>query len=336
MKICLICLFFSMIIPIFSCQHQQSTLSLKSWDITEIRIRDPFVLKDDASKKYYLYAQKGNRMNREEWDTIPGVEVYESTDLKTWYGPAEVFSFPEGFWADYQVWAPEVHFYQDKYYLFATFSSHDTLEERSTVGHALPRRGTQVLVADEPGGPFEPFDNKPHTPWDWSSLDGTLWVEDGIPYMVFCHEWTQIRNGSMELVRLAEDLSRPVNDPVTLFHAGDAQWVRGLAGDGKVTDGCFIYETKGGQLIMIWSSFGVNQYAIGQAISGNGKIAGPWIQSGLLFYEDGGHGMIFESFEGELLLVLHQPNTSPDERARFYKLKEIDNRLVLGEKYFQQ
>ena len=117
---------------------------------------------------------------------------------------------------------------------------------------STPKRGTQVLVADSPLGPFEPFANKPHTPVEWSSLDGTLWVEDGVPYMVFCHEWTQIQNGSMELVQLAEDLSKTVTEPVTLFHAGDAEWVRGLQNEGKVTDGCFLYKTKGGQLIMIW------------------------------------------------------------------------------------
>jgi hypothetical protein len=44
--------------------------------------------------------------------------------------------------------------------------------------------------------------------------------------------------------------------------------------------------------------------------------------------------MILETFEGELLLVFHQPNTGPQERARFYRLKEINNRLVLGQKYF--
>jgi GH43 family beta-xylosidase len=264
--------------------HKEPAAGLKSWDIADIRIRDPFIVKDGDNQKYYMYAQKGNRMEREEWDTIPGVEVYESIDLKTWYGPIEVFAFPEGFWADYEVWAPEVHLYQGKYYLFATFSSRDTLKEILPVDYDLPRRGTQILVADEATGPFEPFDNKLHTTWDWSSLDGTFWVEDGIPYMVFCHEWTQIQNGSMELAQLADDLSKPVTDPVTLFREGDAEWVRGVSNGSKVTDGCFLYLTSGGQLIMIWSSFGEKQYAIGQAVSESGKIAGPWEQSDLIFH----------------------------------------------------
>jgi hypothetical protein len=39
------------------------------------------------------------------------------------------------------------------------------------------------------------------------TLDGTLWVEDELPYMVFCHEWVQIKDGTVESVRLKDDLS---------------------------------------------------------------------------------------------------------------------------------
>jgi GH43 family beta-xylosidase len=311
------------------------TVEMGKWDIGDIRIRDPFILPDTITGKYYMYAQKGNRIIREDWDTLSGVEVYSSTDLRTWSGPKDVFTFPEGFWADYQVWAPEVHPYRDKFYLFVTLSSHDTLDDVSPVGWHLPKRGTQILVSDDPEGPFKPFDNRPHTPLEWSSLDGTLWVQDGIPYMVFCHEWTQIRNGSMELVRLANDLSAPVSEPVTLFHAGDADWVRSVREGGMVTDGCFLYRTVGGQLIMIWSSFGDHAYAIGTVVSENGRVEGPWVQGDLLFRENGGHGMIFKTFDGELCLVFHQPNRSPEERAQLYRLIEEDNKLILGDKYFQ-
>jgi hypothetical protein len=76
-------------------------------------------------------------------------------------------------------------------------------------------------VADTPEGPFTAIENKPHTPEEWSSLDGTLWVEDGIPYMVFCHEWTQVVNGTMELVQLEDDLSAPIGHPITLCQMGN-------------------------------------------------------------------------------------------------------------------
>ena len=43
-----------------------------------------------------------------------------------------------------------------------------------------------------------------------------------------------------------------------------------------VTDGCFLYATKTGKLLLIWSNFGNEGYAVGIAESTTGKILGPW------------------------------------------------------------
>jgi hypothetical protein len=69
------------------------------------------------------------------------------------------------------------------------------------------------------------------------------------------------------------------------------------------------------RLLLIWSSFGEQQYAIGLAESASGRLRGPWKQlSQPLFETNSGHGMIFRTLDQRLLLVLHQPNTSPLER----------------------
>ena len=112
------------------------------------------------------------------------------------------------------------------------------------------------------------------------ALDGTLWVEEGIPYMVYCHEWVQIVDGSMELIQLKPDLSGTEGASMTLFHASAASWSTGgepAAGNpiSYVTDGCFLYRTKSGKLLMIWSSFLAGKYAIGIAESTTGKVTGP-------------------------------------------------------------
>jgi len=39
--------------------------------------------------------------------------------------------------------------------------------------------------------------------------------------MVFCHEWVQTTDGTMELVRLRDDLSDVAGKPITLFRATD-------------------------------------------------------------------------------------------------------------------
>ncbi len=298
---------------------------------SEFKIRDPFVVPHHASQTYYMYSSF-------RFDDRPGVGVYTSKDLENWKGPKQVLKIPDNFWAGDMVWAPEVHGYKNKYYLFVTLTSTEELPTPIKRPANL-KRGTQIFVSDSLEGPFEAFANQPHTPIDWMCLDGTLWQEDGIPYMIFCHEWHQIVDGSMDLVELKEDLSGVVGDPEILFYATDGGWVKSLkevgtkqreiGKHGFVTDGPFLFRTKEDRLIMIWSSFGEHRYAVAQAYSETGSVKGPWIQANeLLFHQDGGHGMIFTTFDGKLMLSLHQPNVS-DERAHFFELEDLGDRLEL-------
>ncbi len=109
----------------------------------------------------------------------------------------------------------------------------------------------------------------------------------------------------------------------------DAGWVRPVRNNGYVTDGPFFHKTESGKLLMGWSSFGDKGYAIGTAVSASEKIHGPWEHTDkLIFAEDGGHGMLFHAFDGELMLTFHQPNTGPHERAQIYRVEEQNDRLV--------
>lgn len=299
----------------------------------DLRIRDPFVFADPATHSYYLYRQIANG-HGDVLKTARGVEVFQSKDLRTWIGPTTVFAAPEDFWSNAEVWAPEMHAYSGKYYLFVTFTASKSLARPQPEATSKNfRRGTQILVGDTPAGPFRPFANHGHTPADWMSLDGTFWVEDGVPWMVFCHEWVQVTDGTMELLQLAPDLSGPVGAPQRLFSASSAPWVKnlrehGFKRDGYVTDGPFLVRTKTGKLLMTWSSFGADRYAVGIAESTTGKITGPWIhQPERLIKADGGHGMIFRTFEGQLTLCFHQPNRGPLERMQLIPLEDTGDSL---------
>ena len=46
-----------------------------------------------------------------------------------------------------------------------------------------------------------------------------------------------------------------------------------------------------------------------------------------LFRKDGGHGMIFRTKEGKILLSLHNPNHTPQERPRFFEIVEENGLL---------
>ena len=300
--------------------------------LQDINIRDPYILPDAKSGTYYMY-QSSSTQHDGKW--YGGVVAWKSRDLKTWEGPVLVFDVPRDNWITGGVWAPEVHRYKGKYYLFATLNS-DVKWKGDAKGHpAFNHRATQIFWSKSPEGPFLPFESKqPHTPLDEMCLDGTLWVEDGTPYMIYCHEWVETVDGEMDLVELKKDLSAPVGDDQRLFCASAAEWSTGSPrADGSrtyVTDGCFLYRTKTGKLLMVWSSFYNGPYAVGIAESDTGKVTGPWRQQKEPLFVNGGHSMIFRDFEGHLCLVLHSPNSpGGSERAHIYELEDLGHTLKI-------
>lgn len=274
---------------------------------TEFRIRDPFILPHEG--KYYLYAQNYPH----------GFKAYVSEDLVEWSEPVSIIDFPKDFWATKDFWAPEVHFYRGSFYLFASLMSETA------------NRGTQIFKASSPLGPFEPISEGPQTPIDWMCLDGTLYCDrNGTPYMVFCHEWLQIQNGTICYAQLSEDLTHFVGEPRVMFAAHDFNFVQHITDDANnfVTDGPFFHRCENGDLLMIWSSFGEKGYLESVLKSDNGELDGHWIPQNLLFDTDGGHGMIFRDFDGNLKLPLHYPN-SGDEHLMLFDLVENEGRLTL-------
>lgn len=276
--------------------------------LNEIHIRDPFILPFEG--KYYLFGSPGAYA----WTGAEGFWCHISEDLKEWSEPIKCFEAPDGFWSDENFWAPEVHYYKGRFYMFASFYTKDKSKMRAT----------QILVSERPEGPYRVHSN-PITPADWMCLDGTFYIENDTPYMVFCHEWVQTVDGEMWAVELAEDLSRPVGEPFMLFKASQPEWALKDA-DKYVTDGPFLYRTAAGKLLMLWSSI-ANGYVEAVAYSGNGSIRGNWQHcKKLVSNSNGGHGMIFRSFEGDLYFTMHAPNKPwGQERAHIFPLKEIEN-----------
>ncbi len=307
----------------------------KTYTLDDINIRDPYIMPVEKEGVYYMYASSGVTENGKHYG---GVVAYKSRDLKTWEGPVRVFTVPHDNYLTGSVWAPEVHKYKGKYYLFATLNS-DVRWKAPKAGHpAYNHRATQIFWSKSPEGPFLPFEGKaPHTPLDKMCLDGTLWVENGTPYMIYCHEWVEALDGEMHLVELKKDLSAPVGNPQSLFCASAAEWSTGSKHKDYstyVTDGCFLYRSKTGKLLMMWSSFKDGVYAVGLAESDTGKIIGPWRQQKEPIFINGGHSMLFTDFEGRLCLVLHSPNSpGGKERAKIFEVEDLGHTLrVKGER----
>jgi arabinan endo-1,5-alpha-L-arabinosidase len=289
----------------------------------DIQIRDPFILPIAATQEYYLFGTT----DKDCWKgPAEGFDCYRSSDLEDWEGPFPAFRPVPDFWGTMNFWAPEVHVWRGMYYMFASFKA--------------PRRyrGTQILCAEKPEGPYTPLTPSPVTPPDWQCLDGTLHVDvAGTPWIVFCHEWVQVKNGAIYAMRLSDDLTQAVGRPVFLFTASEAPWVRRSEwpeDDPKfgfpryVTDGPFLYRITSGVLLMLWSSLAEQGYAMGIARSASGAIEGPWEQEAQpIWKQNGGHGMIFRAFDDRLFIILHTPNETPFERPVFIEIEETANSL---------
>ena len=297
-------------------------------NLDSLRWRDMCVLADPVSKTYYI-AGPGGR----------SVRCYTSKDLINWEGPNMIYTAPQDVWGDIpiiSIWAPELHYYKGKYYLFLTFDTRNKFSEqwRNWERNGRVTRGTTILVSDSPAGPYSAFKKSSTLPSDMMTLDGTLWVEDGVPYMVYCHEWVQVTDGAVGYVMLREDLSDTDGEPVNLFRGSQASWSRISDTYGcHVTDGPYLYMGKTGKLYMTWTSGGYEGYTCGIAISESGKLAGPWKQQAEPLYKnDGGHGMFFKTFDGRTMLILHSPNNS-NSRPRIFEMEDTGETLRVAKEF---
>lgn len=279
---------------------------------SEINIRDPFVLFEDG--RYYLYGTRARDFGR----YVAGFDVYVSDDLENWSDPVECFNSVRHNMNRMVNWAPEVHKYKGSYYMFATFTRENGL------------RGTFTLKSETPTGPFVPHSKKAVTPEDWECLDGTLYIsKSNKPYIVFCHEHTQIIDGTICYAELSSDLSEMKGEAVTLFKASSPYWADVTSADvHRITDGPFMYRTKTDELLMIWSTFIGGKYAECVVRFENGEIGTAFEHLEPLITNDGGHGMLFRK-DGELYLTYHTPNQTDYERPVFRAVNDEGSFLTL-------
>lgn len=280
--------------------------------LNEINIRDPFILVD--SGKYFLYGTRAENFGQK----VAGFDVYVSDDLEEWSEPIECFNSQNAGLNRDVNWAPEVHKYKNKYYMFATFTKENGL------------RGTYALISDRPDGEFKLHSDGALTPHEWECLDGTLYVDkSGKPYLVFCHEHTQIIDGTICYIQLSTDLKRSVGEARYIFSGSSPYFIkRRWRRKHYVTDGPFMYRTKDGTLLMIWSTSINHKYAQCIARSDNGEITGNFEHLPPLIANDGGHGMIFTAND-KLLLTFHMPNKTLFERPRLIEIEDMGREIRL-------
>jgi hypothetical protein len=302
----------------------------KNVPLDSIVLSDPFILADAKTNIYYM--------------TGTGGALWKSKDLKLWDGPFRIAKTDSTSWMgpSPMIWAAEIHAYKNKYYYFATFTNRNVKID-TVKGNVIERRACHVLVSDHPDGPYVPMKDDIYLPANMPTLDGTLWFDkNGKPYMVYCYEWLQALDGTIEKIELKPDFSGTIGKSTLLFRASDAPWSREKDENGKdkpnkVTDGPYLFETKTRRLGMIWTSWIYDVYTQGVAYSTSGTLDGPWVQEKEpITPPNFGHGMLFRTFDGKLLISVHSHKEVNGRYRRIPHLFEVDlsgDKLIVGKRF---
>ena len=314
--------------PVFS-QYRKPVFR-ENIPLDSIRLSDPCILADKNTSTYYMTGTGG-------W-------LWKSKDLRKWAGPYWVAETDSNSWMGPHpmIWAAELHYYKGKYYYFATFTNR-SVKIDTVRGNVIDRRACHILVSDKADGPYVPMKDSIYLPPDKPTLDGTFWVDkDGKPYMVYCYEWLQNWNGTIEKIELKPDLSGSIGKGKVLFRASDSPWSRERNENGdtvpnKVTDGPYLFLTQTGKLGMIWTSWVFDVYTQGVAYSESGTLDGPWVQEKEpITPPNYGHGMLFRTFDGKLLMSVHSHKVVNGRYVRIPHLFEVDDsgdKIVVRKSY---
>lgn len=117
----------------------------------EINIRDPFILCREG--RYYLYGTRAKDFGMQ----TGGFDVYTGTDLTDWSAPRQVFDSAKWGFNTASNWAPEVHAYAGRFYMFATFAQKKRQPRDVCPGLRFAGRGIPTCFgqAAHPGGLVE-------------------------------------------------------------------------------------------------------------------------------------------------------------------------------------
>ena len=137
---------------------------------------DPSVI--TVGDTYYLYVT--NALASGDTSYIQG---FKSKNLSDWDYLGNVFVPNRHAWAVYNLWAPEVIEYQDKFYMY--YSGHDTNKGEMGIG---------LAISDNPAGPFKEYEgtlangtviNHTKTPFNFGfkMIDPSIFIEDDHIYM---------------------------------------------------------------------------------------------------------------------------------------------------------
>jgi arabinan endo-1,5-alpha-L-arabinosidase len=173
------------------------TINIRAQQSASISVHDPVMIQEDGI--YYLFC------------TGWGINVWSSTNMRNWKKELPVFE-KVPFWTtktvkDFEghIWAPDISFFNNKYYLFYSVSSFG--KNTSCIGLAT----NQTLDSNSPCFKWvdqgKIIQSIPGVT-NWNAIDPNLAIDnDETPYLVFGSFWDGIK-----LIKLTKDGTAPAED----------------------------------------------------------------------------------------------------------------------------
>jgi beta-xylosidase len=217
-------LFYLFLLVLMSCSVNNNPVNPIKFNGEPIILGDPFMYEHQG--KYYLTGTYGT--------SNEGFPCYISNDMNNWEFKGMLWEKNESSWAKGAFWAPEVKFYNDKFYLTYSGLSKDT------DGLLIA-----LAVSDTPDGPFTDL----HAPWfdfGFGAIDGHIFTDDdNQPYLFFSMNGVKdsYSFGITYGVKLADDLSRPLGDTVRLIEASQL-WEKVNWNYNRCNEGPFVFKYK--------------------------------------------------------------------------------------------
>lgn len=267
---------------------------------------DPWIIKKDNN--YYYTHTLGNRIAL--WKTTKVSDLKNASSQTIWTAPA-------GGTNSKNVWAPELHFINNKWYLYYTAGSSSDLSTQRTFV-------LENSNADPLSGSWTEKGQIGDTAANYFAIDGTVLSYNGNYYFI----WSGQASASDNTQRI---YIAKMSDPWTLSTSriliSSPQYSWEMVGSPPaVNEGPEVLKNSNGKVFLIYSASGcwTDDYALGMlTLNDNGDPLNPadWTKSSIPVFTKKpsanvygpGHNSFFKSADGTEDWILYHANSSPGQ-----------------------
>ncbi len=276
------------------------TPSAKTFSNPLLNGSDPWIIKKDSL--YYYTQTLGNRIALWKTAAVSKLGAVSSTEV---YRPAAGSPNAEN------IWAPELHFLNGKWYLYYTAGSGADSTQRTWVlenSNASPLTGTWV----DKGRIFA-------TNADFWAIDGTILEYNGSNYFIWSGRPNNaVQNQNIYIARMTNPWT--LETPAVMITKPELSWeING----GPVNEGPEILKNSSGKVFLIYSASGcwTDDYALGRLTltdGGNPLVATDWIKNTQPVFTKKpansaygpGHNAFFKSPDGTQDWIIYHANSN--------------------------